>query len=606
MTKTMDEAKFILINSEKDIPDNFKREWILRKDKIYIVGREGKNEVDIDLSFDPSVSRNHCKIWFETGSWWIKDLSTYGTTVNSKRILKEESFQLKFDDQIFLENKTILTIIPSLRNSSNFKELRIEIEAADSLNYALLHNGLPFLEKIILRNCGKVKAGPIDLVIHLNNRWQYVYEEVSDLEPGKSLIFNPDIKIEPGIIEGQTESSLSFLKIFINDTLAIEKDIKILAYNEWSKEDIAYHRSSLASFVLPNHPFVEQINVEIREELKSINKDYAKLAPLEIISYAYNYFKDKWQIEYLDEPSSFESKSQKIRFPHQVLRDWNAKRGSGTCIDLSLLFASCLENLKLKPLLFMFEVNPGLYHLIAGCWQENFTAIQPLLSDKEQFAGKVFILDPTGFASGLEFKESCNKAQQLLKKEKFIYALDIAAARRCKILPLPFSGRPKESSMVIKADKKAKELAKEIGKIAGYTVYSPIHILLSLILIGDGFTKEVFAKAGLDINKSERILKEGLKNIKPPVAVDKLKPSEHYELVWDLASNIAKSEGSPFILEKHVFFALTETKSKALEQAISSLGTSQEVLKEVGFFLLKTRPFSRTEKSFFGSICLSK
>jgi hypothetical protein len=474
------------------------------------------------------------------------------------------------------------------------------------LNYALLHNGLPFIEKIILRHSGKDESGPFKLNLRLENYFDKTYE-IPSLSSGENFALKPDFKIDPHALEKQTEASLSSLKILIDGATAIEKEAKILAYNEWSKEDNPYHRTSLASFALPNHPYIEQIMAETKitsmikdcnDKLLSINLREQIWRPL------YSYFKEQWHFNYVNEPISFETDSQRIRLPHQVLLDWNNRRGVGTCIDLSLLFAACLENAGFEPILLIFEIKPGLWHVIVGYRAIGHHIAEPLLNDKTQIGREVFIIiDSTGFARNLTFEEAHNEALSVLKNNKFLYGVDIRAARRYKILPLPFSGQPKESPTVINIDKKAKELAKEIGEETGYKVYSPTHILLSLLLVGDGFTKEVFKRAGLDIEKSKDRLREGLRKVKSYKKMEALRPSEHYRTVWLEALNIAKNEGSPFILEKHLFFALLQINSEALDKAIATLGTDRKTLKRHSYLLLEIHPFFEGEKSFFGSIC---
>jgi len=601
----MNEAKIILISSQKDIAGDTTREWILEPTQIYKIGRGRDSKADIDLSFDPSVSRFHAEIWLEHDSWWIKDRSAYGTKINRKKIPEEEKIELKFDDEIMLGNKTTLVIIPSQRDCQRFRDFWVEIEAAKSLNYALLHNGLPVIEKIILRYSGKNKTGPFKLNLRLENYFDKIYE-IPGLSSGESFILKPDFKMDPQIPEKQTEASVSFLRIFIDGVLAIEKEVKILAYNEWSKENNPYHRTSLASFVLPNHPYIEQIMAEtkITSMLKECdNKLLSAHLEMQIWKPLYNHFQEQWHFDYVNEPISFETDSQRIRLPHQVLLDWNNRRGVGTCIDLSLLFAACLENAGFEPILLIFEIKPGLWHVIVGYRAIGHHIAEPLLNDKTQIGKEVFIIiDSTGFARNLSFEEAHNEALSVLKNNKFLYGVDIGAARRYKILPLPFSGQPKESPTVIKIDKKAKELAEEIGLETGYKVYSPIHILLSLLLVGDGFTKEVFKRAGLDIEKSKERLKEGLRKVKSDKKMEALRPSEHYKTVWLEALNIAKSEGSPFILEKHLFFALLQISSEALDKAIATIGSDRKTLKRHSYSLLEIHPFFEGEKSFFGSV----
>jgi tetratricopeptide (TPR) repeat protein len=53
----------------------------------YIIGRD---EGDIAISWDSSISRRHARVFLQDGAWWVEDLgSTNGTWVNRHRLLKK-------------------------------------------------------------------------------------------------------------------------------------------------------------------------------------------------------------------------------------------------------------------------------------------------------------------------------------------------------------------------------------------------------------------------------------------------------------------------------------------------------------------------------------
>ena len=596
-------AKIVLIDSKKKLERDFSREWLLNEGHKYIMGRKSNIDIDIDLSFDQSVSRFHAEIWYEDSSWWIKDNSRYGTKINGEKIAKAARIELKFDDEITVGSETTLAFIPARRKFCYWNKLWIGIESADSLNYALLHNGFPFIEKIILHNRSGSALDPLKFCLNLAGYFEKTFE-IPGLKPNESFIFNPDTKVNPETLESHTETISSFLKVYINKSLILEKKIRILAHNEWSKENIDYHRTSLASFVLPNHPFIQQIVTEVMAPFKKRQGEAPGMSSLATCEAFYDYFQKQWDFEYVNELSSFEAGSQKIRLPHMVFLDWASRKAKGTCIDLSLLFSSCLENSAAEPLLLIFEMKdrPGLCHAIVGC-SDKPTINEPLFTDRALIDKGIVVMDPTGFAKGLKFKEAKKEAEIIFKNNDFVFGLDIKAARRYNVLPLPFSGQPKDSPMITKVDKKAKELADQIGEDTGYKVYTPVHILLALLLAGDGFTREVFKQAGLNIDDTEERLQKGLR-AKPDKKVEEAKPSEHYDLVYANALKMAKDEGSPFILEKHLFLALLDTRSGVLDKAVAYLNTNREVLKDSAYQLLKIHPFSEKEKSFFGSVYL--
>ena len=75
---------------------------------VVVVGRPNdRTEVDIDLSPDTTVSREHAKLWLENGSCWIEDLnSRYGTTINGTPI-KKGAHELAEGDEIRIGETTL-------------------------------------------------------------------------------------------------------------------------------------------------------------------------------------------------------------------------------------------------------------------------------------------------------------------------------------------------------------------------------------------------------------------------------------------------------------------------------------------------------------------
>ena len=94
---------------------------LLVPSEIYYLGRDEDNTIPINSTF---VSRKHTSIYFEKGSFYVKDLgSTNGTFLNSKKI---EKSILKDGDQLGVGDR-IYVFYQETKNS----EL-IEIETKDS------------------------------------------------------------------------------------------------------------------------------------------------------------------------------------------------------------------------------------------------------------------------------------------------------------------------------------------------------------------------------------------------------------------------------------------------------------------------------------------
>ena len=137
-------------------------------------------------------------------------------------------------------------------------------------------------------------------------------------------------------------------KIFSND-----ESIEILAFDEWS--GLLFMPEIIAAFVTPNHPKISEVLREAAVLLKkwtgspsftgyqTRNPNNVKLQMAAIYGAL-----QKQGIIYNNPPASYEVIGQRIRMPHIVL-----EQKQGTCLDLSVLYLSCLEAVRLFPLIFL-------------------------------------------------------------------------------------------------------------------------------------------------------------------------------------------------------------------------------------------------------------
>src|SRR5262249_51738656 len=76
---------------------------------------------------------------------------------------------------------------------------------------------------------------------------------------------------------------------------------------------------------------------------------------------------NEYRLQYISPPPAYSTRTQRLRTPSDIV-DSN----SGTCIDLALLLASCLEYIDINPVLVLQEG-----HAFAGYWRsaEAFDAL---------------------------------------------------------------------------------------------------------------------------------------------------------------------------------------------------------------------------------------
>ena len=145
-------------------------------------------------------------------------------------------------------------------------------------------------------------------------------------------------------------------------------------------------------------------------------------------------------IGYVLPPKSFERSGQMVRGPSDIL-----SLKVGTCLDLTLLYASCLEQAGLNPILVLTEG-----HSFAGVWlvDEDFSSF--VVDDPQMLRKRVqleeMVLVETTLMTGshpARFKQAVEAAKKLIAEDAtspFEVAIDVRRARSAKIRPLDLAG----------------------------------------------------------------------------------------------------------------------------------------------------------------------
>jgi hypothetical protein len=152
-----------------------------------------------------------------------------------------------------------------------------------------------------------------------------------------------------------------------------------------------------------------------------------------IVETLYEELRHQYHIRYEYEEAFAEARgAQRIRPPQTV-----GEERRGTCLDLTLLFLSCLKSVQLWPV-YVQVTFPEWDHAIGGTWLEPPDACDPSRLDATKLReyvkeGRILVLDATGFVVGylpqeqkkLEFTEACKQAERLVRDEEIRFVLDI-------------------------------------------------------------------------------------------------------------------------------------------------------------------------------------
>ena len=228
-------------------------------------------------------------------------------------------------------------------------------------------------------------------------------------------------------------------------------ELTILPANFWGGE--TRQPELLAAFVKPNGVYVESLVKQVTEVLErsghgrsadgyqsnTREKPYAMAAALWSVIAAQ-------KIAYVSPPPSFAQHGQLVRLTSDI-----STSKMGACLDLSLLFASCLELMGLNTVIALTRE-----HAVVGVWLVD--TMFPLLTNddpmelRKRVDASDLVLFETTMVTGSPaptFLQACQQARSLIEEEReddFVYAIDIAQARSRKIKPLAtVEDRPDET-----------------------------------------------------------------------------------------------------------------------------------------------------------------
>lgn len=268
---------------------------------------------------------------------------------------------------------------------------------------------------------------------------------LGDVPAGENISFevdDPAIDVDKLEMLTEIETCTATYTLLVNGKVVAESTgrIAICPYNQWNAALVL-----LPAYMTPNHPSIISllqnaskwlIDNGMSPSLEGYQSDGKRVE--EMVSAVYNAVKAE-NIIYSNPPASFFG-PQRIRLCEEVLEQRFA-----TCMDITILFASCLESFGLHPVLI---TAPG--HICAGVWLGAKSALsEPVVSDAKLIQkyikdGQLIAIECTAMNMGkeLSYEEAKNLANKtialLVEKEIPDHeCIDVQIARAVGIRPLP-------------------------------------------------------------------------------------------------------------------------------------------------------------------------
>lgn len=247
--------------------------------------------------------------------------------------------------------------------------IEIDLTLAPVINFAMQQNHVPVIKRLVITNVSDTDLSGITLEINSEPNFALVWRgSLQGLKPGESYTFNTvPLQISAIYLAELTErlSGHLKLKVLSGEQQLFEKayNIDLLAYDQWNGAGLV--PEIIAAFITPNHPDIPAIIHNASNLLQqwtgdpsfnayqSRNPDRVKKQMAAIYEAIAN-----MNLVYCAVPASFEETGQRVRLSDAILAQRLAN-----CLDLSLLYAACLEAVGINALIVMIKG-----HAFAGAW----------------------------------------------------------------------------------------------------------------------------------------------------------------------------------------------------------------------------------------------
>ena len=324
----------------------------------------------------------------------------------------------------------------------------LEFRYTTVLQYALQQAHVPLVQKLRLQNTTPEDWQHLKIRISLSPDFATAFEHQADLLPAGGILEleAPHLPVRAAALAELTERIEAHLQLTItaNSETLFDSNfgIDILPYDYWNGASVL--PEALAAFVTPNHPALPQILKRAAQILGDWTGNpsfdaYQSRSPSRVRAQMGALYEAiaELQIVYCTVPASFEETGQRVRLADAVL-----SQKMGNCLDMSLLYAACLEAVGLNPLVVLVHG-----HAFAGAWliEESFADgvnDDPSLLRKRVADGisEISLVECTAMNAGknIHFDDAEEAAAaQLRNTADFSLFIDVKRARFSRIRPLP-------------------------------------------------------------------------------------------------------------------------------------------------------------------------
>ena len=362
------------------------------------------------------------------------------------------------------------------------ERIHVDFDVDEEVNYSLLHNNRDLLKKLTLTKLVEDPLRDIAVKVELSvgtesYPYRYTHLELNDVQ----LALASRVKIPltanlPRSLRERVHSTV-YVRVTCEKQTVFEdtRRVTLIPVDEWL--DDTEKNPWLPSFVLPRDPAILKIIASSRRYLVGIMDDPAagfdgyqeSVSQVDKqVQAIWTALVNEYRFQYINPPPAYSLQTQRLRTPTEIVES-----NSGTCIDLALLLASCLEYIGVYPVVVLL-----VDHAFVGYWRsdgahDHFVAVKTIpptipgvgsraaraaalpYVDKYGWrltklnyaevmayvtAGHLVMLEATYLTAAKKFSEAQEQGRANLRNRKeFDSLLDIQVARTASppVTPLP-------------------------------------------------------------------------------------------------------------------------------------------------------------------------
>ncbi len=321
-------------------------------------------------------------------------------------------------------------------------------ELLKSINYAMQQNYIPVIRNLVITNTSGSELKAVSVKITFDPVFAEPFEAKIDLlKPDIPVEISPvKINISTDFLFSLTERTAghaTFVVTSENSVIYTEtKDIELLTYDQ--SVGLLCFPELISAFVTPNHPMITNVIRTAASYLAKWEDDpsftaYQRRNPNAVKSQMaaiYAALREQ-EIAYCVPPAGYENSGQRVRISDRVLTE-----KLGTCLDLSVLYASCLEAVGLNPLIIFTDG-----HAFCGCWLEEESFSECVTDDASAVTKRIAegidrlcLVECTAFTAGndVSFDDAgAAAANNLSTPGEHFSVVDIRRCRGSRIRPIP-------------------------------------------------------------------------------------------------------------------------------------------------------------------------